>query len=80
MSEVRIEAIRSRQGMRVMFSTKVDYRFLEDAKIEADARSEDRSQRELDLDHARLITNYITKNPDGNTIRIFKTNIKQILD
>lgn len=64
MSEVRIEAIRSRQGNRVMFSTRVDYRFLEDAKIEADARSEDRSQRELDLDHARLITNYITKNPD----------------
>ena len=64
MSEVRIEAIRSRQGNRVMFSTKVDYRFLEDAKIEADARSESRSQRELDLDHARLITNYITKNPD----------------
>jgi DGQHR domain-containing protein len=64
MSEVRIEAIRSRQGSRVMFSTKVDYRFLEDAKIEADAKSQDRSQRELDLDHARLITNYITKNPD----------------
>jgi len=64
MSEVRIEAIRSRQGRRVMFSTRVDYRFLEDAKIEADARSENRSQRELDLDHARLITNYITKNPD----------------
>jgi DGQHR domain-containing protein len=64
MSEIRIEAIRSRQGNRAMFSTKVDYRFLEDAKIEADARSENRSQRELDLDHARLITNYITKNPD----------------
>ena len=64
MSEIRIEAIRSRQGDRVMFATKVDYRFLEDAKIEADARSDDRSQRELDLVHARLITNYITKNPD----------------
>jgi hypothetical protein len=26
------------------------------------------------------IIGYITKNPDGNVVRIFKTNIKQILD
>jgi hypothetical protein len=26
------------------------------------------------------IIGYITKNPDGNIVRIFKTNIKQILD
>lgn len=64
MSEIRIEAIQSRQGKRVMFSTKVDYHFLEDAKLQADARSDRRSQRELDAAHARLITNYIAKNPD----------------
>jgi DNA sulfur modification protein DndB len=64
MGEIRIEAIQSRQGKRTMFSTRVDFRFLEDAMLEADARSERRSQRELDPAHARLITNYITKNPD----------------
>jgi DNA sulfur modification protein DndB len=64
MSDIRIEAIKSRQGKRTMFSTRVDYRFLEDAMLEADARSERRSQRELDPAHARLIMNYITKNPD----------------
>jgi len=26
------------------------------------------------------IIGYITKNPDGNIVRIFKSNIKQILD
>ena len=26
------------------------------------------------------IIGYITKNPDGNVVRIFNTNIKQILD
>lgn len=64
MSDIRIEAIQSRQGKRVMFSTRVDFRFLENAMLEADARSDKRSQRELDPLHARLITNYITKNPD----------------